>query len=95
MKKVLRNVLASFANSASTYDLMNSLYFFGRDKHFRSILIKKSNLKQGDIVLDLCCGTGLGFPLLLEKIGKHGMLLGIDISPDMLQQSKKKIFKKK
>jgi demethylmenaquinone methyltransferase/2-methoxy-6-polyprenyl-1,4-benzoquinol methylase len=69
---------------------MNSLYFFGRDKQFRSKLTKKTNLKPGNIVLDLCCGTGLGFPFSLEKIGKHGTLLGLDVSSKMLSKSKKK-----
>jgi demethylmenaquinone methyltransferase/2-methoxy-6-polyprenyl-1,4-benzoquinol methylase len=90
MKKTLRKVLAKYDNSAPFYDLMNSLYFFGKDKRFRSILIKKSNPKPGDIVLDLCCGTGLDFPFLLKRIGMHGTLLGVDGSSEMLRQLKKK-----
>jgi demethylmenaquinone methyltransferase/2-methoxy-6-polyprenyl-1,4-benzoquinol methylase len=90
MEKILRKVLANYDTSAPFYDLMNSLYFFGKDKQFRSMLIKKSNLKPGDVVLDLCCGTGLDFPFLLERIGMDGMLLGVDGSSEMLRRSKEK-----
>ena len=93
MKKTLRKVLTYYDNSAHFNDLMNKIYFFGRDKRFRSTLVKKANLAPDDIVLDLCCGTGLGFPFILEKIGRQGMLLGIDASSKMLQQSKEKRFR--
>ena len=88
MRKTLKKVLANYDNSAQFYDMLNSLYFFGRDKIFRSMLAKKTNLKSGDLVLDLCCGTGLDFPFVLEKIGRQGMLLGLDVSSNMLLQSK-------
>lgn len=90
MKETLRKVIDNYDNSAPFYDLMNKLYFFGMDKQFRSRLVLKANLKPGDRVLDLCCGTGLGFPFLLEKIGMQGMLIGVDISSEMLRQSKEK-----
>jgi len=87
MQKSFRKVLATYDNFAAFYDLMNGLYFFGRDKRFRSILVKKANLKTGDTVLDLCCGTGLNFPFILEKIGIQGTLVGVDVSSKMLRHS--------
>lgn len=90
MKKSLKRVLHTYDNSALLYELTNRLYFFGMDMHFRKELTEKTEIRQGDIVLNLCCGTGLDFPFLLEKIGRRGILLGVDVSSKMLGQSKKK-----
>ncbi len=41
-------------------------------------------LQPGDQVLDLACGTGLNFPHLREMVGEKGRVIGIDLSPRML-----------
>ncbi|MBG6240183.1 demethylmenaquinone methyltransferase/2-methoxy-6-polyprenyl-1,4-benzoquinol methylase [Mycetocola sp. CAN_C7] len=41
-------------------------------------------LRPGDTVLDLGCGTGLNFPVLLDAIGPHGRVIGLDRSSAML-----------
>lgn len=48
-------------------------------------------LSEGDSVLDVGCGTGLNFPLLLDAVGRSGQLLGVDISPDMLRTAQQKL----
>ena len=62
---------------------------------FFSIWKKKafneSSLKNGDRVLVFCCGTGLDFPHILEKIGKDGKIVGVDFSSEMLKKAKEKI----
>jgi len=91
MSKDVRAVLVAYKRVAPLYDLMNQAYFLGRDKLFRSMLAERLTLRPGDVVLDLCCGTGVDFPFLLEKIGVQGNLSGLDLSFEMLQQAKKKI----
>mgnify|MGYP001109019617 FL=1 len=91
MAKTIREIVVAYNEAAPLYDLMNRVYFFGRDKQFRSMLVERLILKPGDAVLDLCCGTGLDFPFLLQKIKVRGRLLGVDLSFEMLQQAKKKI----
>lgn len=44
-------------------------------------------LKPGDVVIDVACGTGLSFPLIEERIGREGQLIGVDLSPDMLAKA--------
>lgn len=51
----------------------------------------ESSLKNGDRVLVFCCGTGLDFPHILEKIGKDGKIVGVDFSSEMLKKAKEKI----
>ncbi len=41
-------------------------------------------LQGGEVVLDLCCGTGLNLPGIAAQIGTAGQLVGVDFSPEML-----------
>ena len=43
----------------------------------------KLRLARGDAVLDVACGTGLSFAPLVEGIGAHGRLTGVELSPEM------------
>ena len=91
MSKTNKEVLTSYDRQASIYDAFSKIYFFGKDKIFRSMITESLNLRSsGDIVLDLCSGTGLDFSFLIQKI-KQGMLLAVDLSSEMLNQAKKKI----
>ena len=65
----------------------------GRGKKIRRKAIENLGLREGDTVLDLCCGTGLNFPYLLEKVGKTGKIIGVDLSKEMLQATRKNINK--
>lgn len=42
------------------------------------------NIKEGDLVIELGCGTGLNFSHILKKIGPEGHLIGVDFSSKML-----------
>lgn len=52
------------------------------------------DLKLGDRVLDLACGTGLNFPHLRELVGEHGQVVGVDLTPAMLEIARKMIATK-
>jgi demethylmenaquinone methyltransferase/2-methoxy-6-polyprenyl-1,4-benzoquinol methylase len=95
MSKTLVDILVSYNKAAFLYDSMNLVYFFGRDKKYRSMVVDKLNIKPGHLVLVPCCGTGVDFSFLLEKINNKGTLIGVDISSEMLLQTKKRIKKGK
>jgi SAM-dependent methyltransferase len=40
--------------------------------------------KRGGVVLDLGCGTGRALPLLQRAVGEHGLVVGVDATPEML-----------
>ncbi|WP_309233444.1 methyltransferase domain-containing protein [Pseudarthrobacter sp. AB1] len=44
----------------------------------------------GQQVLDIGCGTGLNFPLLQERVGSSGTIVGIDRSAEMLRQARRR-----
>ncbi|MHB8598843.1 MAG: methyltransferase domain-containing protein [Ktedonobacteraceae bacterium] len=50
----------------------------------RSQMIRDLFLKPGSLIVDAGCGPGLWTPLLAEAIGKHGRIIGVDISQDAL-----------
>jgi len=45
-------------------------------------------LEAGDVVVDVGCGTGSNFPFIESAIGETGRLMGIDLSPEMLEQAR-------
>lgn len=62
-----------------------------RTMRFRQRTIAKLALKPGDRVLDVACGTGLSFPMLREGVGEQGEVIGIDISPEMLEHARHRV----
>jgi ubiquinone/menaquinone biosynthesis C-methylase UbiE len=48
-------------------------------------------LRRGDVVLDVGCGTGLNLPLLAAAVGPTGLVIGLDRSPQMLAVAQNRI----
>lgn len=78
-----------WGKNSRLYKIASNITFLGREKKLRSGAVNKLELKKGDAVLDLCCGTGLNFPYLLEAVGGKGKVIGFDSSPEMLAAAKK------
>ena len=56
--------------------------------------IELLGLRRGDTVLDLGCGTGLSFELLVRAVGSEGRVIGVDASTAMLAQAKKRVIRR-
>lgn len=48
-------------------------------------------LVPGETVLDVACGTGLSFPLLREAVGAEGRVIGVELSPEMLEVARQRV----
>ncbi len=70
------------------YDFLAPAYdpvFESIFRPFRTRAMEKFPVMEGASVLDLACGTGQNFPLLAERIGGLGQIVGVDISSGMLR----------
>jgi len=59
----------------------------------RTEAIQLLQLNPGDRVLDVGCGTGIGFPYLLSAVGTTGEVVGVEISPYMTKRALDNIFR--
>ncbi|MGD8814933.1 MAG: class I SAM-dependent methyltransferase, partial [Anaerolineales bacterium] len=87
------DVLRAYEKRSSRYDLnvnvFNLFRPFGFDiPAWRQDAVQALNLKPGDTVVDIGCGTGLNFPFLQEMIGSSGKIIGVDLSASMLEKAR-------
>ena len=78
-----------YSAGARFYDVLSGERFVYRAGRIAGI--RMLNLRPGDTVFDLGCGTGLNFPWLTEAVGANGLVIGLDRSPDMLAMATRRI----
>ncbi len=88
-----KEVQAMYQSGAKHYDFTTILFrLIGlRMKTYRSLAIRKLSLQRGNCVIELGCGTGLNFPFLMEQIGPEGRLIGVDLTPGMLDIARARV----
>jgi demethylmenaquinone methyltransferase/2-methoxy-6-polyprenyl-1,4-benzoquinol methylase len=90
------SVVDTYRKRAVRYDftlkLIDFFAFFGFDiSGWRRQAISALNLKPGDTVVDLGCGTGSNFSLLYQAVTSSGKIIAVDISEAMLDQARRVI----
>lgn len=75
---------ALFNRIAPVYDNLNDLFSLGQHRTWKRMAVSWSGAKEGDDVLDICCGSGDLTFLLSERIGPHGKAVGLDFSNEQL-----------
>jgi ubiquinone/menaquinone biosynthesis C-methylase UbiE len=78
--------LQQYRRRARFYDFQLAL-----GEPLRRQAIERLALKRGDTVLDVGCGTGLSFAMIEKAIGEQGTLVGIEQSPDMIEQARARV----
>jgi demethylmenaquinone methyltransferase/2-methoxy-6-polyprenyl-1,4-benzoquinol methylase len=80
---------------ARSYYLTTLLYrLLGLRMHaYRVRAVDALRLDPGGCVVELGCGTGMNFPLLLERLGPEGRLVGVDLSGGMLAVARRRVEK--
>lgn len=87
------SVIGIYRDWAKRYDFIAKVYaLIGyRIGSYRRKAIDSLNLKEGDTIVDLACGTGLNFPYLQKAVGPQGKIIGVDITDAMLGQAQARI----
>ncbi|HSQ85586.1 MAG TPA: methyltransferase domain-containing protein, partial [Desulfobacterales bacterium] len=88
-----KSIALLYGRRAKLYDFSaNAYYLLGfRELAYRKIGVKALNLKKGDTVIEIGCGTGLNFSLLRKQVGPKGNIIGVDLTPEMLEEADKRI----
>lgn len=93
MKYTLRhvkNIYRIWGKYPLLYKLACIITFLGQENRLRKLAIKMLELKEGDTVLDLACGTGLNHKFLEDIVGSNGKIIAFDYSNEMLTAAKQK-----
>ena len=86
-------LISIYRKRAKRYDWTTLLLYVVGFRHwaYRKLAIKALALEQGDTVVELGCGTGLNFSLLLERVGPGGKIVGVDLTDAMLDGARVRI----
>lgn len=73
---------------AGPYDLLGAAPIVRR---WRARAIDPLELQTGDVVVEMGCGTGTNLPLLRDRVGQEGRVVGLDLSPGMLERGRVRV----
>ncbi len=94
IKHILKERTAAiYRRRARNYDLTANLYYLlgFREWRQRLMAVRELELRDGDTVVEIGCGTGLNFALFQERIGPGGRIIGVDLTAEMLQQAAERV----
>jgi ubiquinone/menaquinone biosynthesis C-methylase UbiE len=74
------------------YDLLEPLLLLGKQAEYDHAILRLLELKEGDRVLDLGCGTGVLTRMIADRLDpeKGGLSMGIDAAAQMIKVARKK-----
>ena len=81
-----RGVKDRYRRLAADYDSAMSWLEGIREASFEHL-----DLKPGESVLDLGCGTGISFERLHRDVGPQGRIIGVEFSPEMLELARRRV----
>lgn len=79
---------------APSYDLVVTLLTLGRSRVMRQRTVDLANLRPGDSVLEIGCGTGAVARAARARVGPDGQVFGIDPSGEMIAVARRKAARK-
>ena len=73
-----------FAAIAGSYDLNNRLHSLWQDQAWRRFAVRTANLRGGETIVDVACGTGDLSEAFARASPTPGRVIGIDYTREML-----------
>ena len=90
-QRVVPSTTGNVLHWALGYDLLAWVFCLGRERAFREKMLDLADLKPGERVLDVGCGTGSLAIQAKRRVGPMGAVCGIDASPEMIVRARKKV----
>lgn len=82
-------VAAMFDAIAGTYERVNSIASLGSDAAWRRRAVAAAGVRAGDVVLDICCGTGDMVRAFAAAEPAPRVVIGVDFAAGMLAQARR------
>src|SRR3954468_8056193 len=87
------HLIETYRKKAKHYDITSRLYpapgYPQRAQRLRAV--QALDLRRGDTVVDIACGTGLNFPVIEQVIGPAGRIVGVDLTDAMLAHARDRL----
>lgn len=87
------HLVETYRRKARHYDLTSQLCptpgYPQRAQRLRAV--QALGLLPGDLVVDVACGTGLNFPLVEQRVGPTGRIVGVDLTDAMLARAESRV----
>jgi len=80
-----QRALVNYRHLANNYDSTCV-----RIEVLRRDAVRALDLKAGQTVFDIACGTGPTLPLLADGVGASGKVVGVELSPEMAAQARRR-----
>jgi len=84
-------VRSLFSGIPAEYDSLLGLLTLGQDRRWRVLAVKKANPDPDGFALDVATGTGLLASEFAELMRPNGLVVGVDLTPSMLQTAKHRL----
>ena len=85
-----RMIKSQMERMVNSYDSYMRKMTFGRERALREMTLDLAQVKPGDWVLEVGCGTGTLALAAKQRVGPSGKVFGIDIIPGMIELSQRK-----
>lgn len=86
-------LIETYRKKAKHYDATSWLYpvpgYPQRTQRLRAV--RELGLHEGDVVVDIACGTGADFPLIERAIRADGRIVGVDLTDAMLDRARNRV----
>ncbi|MEW5822314.1 MAG: bifunctional demethylmenaquinone methyltransferase/2-methoxy-6-polyprenyl-1,4-benzoquinol methylase UbiE [Cyanobacteriota bacterium] len=80
-----------FDKIAPVYDLLNDIISLKQHKRWKKEAINIIDIKTGDKILDLCCGSGDVSQLIMENSPDNIEIFAVDFSESMIEKAHEKL----